>query len=148
MAAKIIPFPADCRAAAQGTARSSEGDANIALVVELVDPDPSRARTHAIAVQPDASLADLHREITRHFDWDATHNYFFSYGSCRFEDPELFRGHDHLSARCRKIYSAAEASIGRVLGARDDTLFYVYDLVHGWEVRISRKACSSLAQFG
>lgn len=148
MTAKIIPFPAGCHTIAQETAQSLKDDAAIVLVVELVDPDPAHAQTHALTMQPDASLADLHREIARRFDWDTTHNYFFSYGSCRFEDPELFRGHDRLSARCRKIYSASEAPLGRVLGARDDTLFYVCDLTRGWEVRISRETCSPLAQFG
>lgn len=146
MAAKIIPFPIDAPEAAQGTPRATDGDAALDVVIELVSTDTPR--THTATVRAAASLADVHRLIARLFGWDATHNYFFSYGSCRFEDPELFRSHDRVSARCRKIYSAADIPVGDVLKNDTDALFYVYDLVNCWEVRISRAACAQRKQFG
>lgn len=146
MAAKIIPFPTDSRVAAQGTPRATDGDAALDLVIELVDAEPPL--THTVSVHAATSLADVHLLITRLFGWDNAHNYFFSYGSCRFEDPELFRSHDRLSARCRKIYSAADIPLGDVLGNGADSLFYVYDLVNCWEVRISRAVPAQWRQFG
>ncbi|MEB1814576.1 IS1096 element passenger TnpR family protein [Adlercreutzia mucosicola] len=146
MAAKIIPFPADARPAAQGAPRITDGGAAWSLIVELVHREHTPARS--ATVQPDASLADLHRILARLFSWDASHNYFFSYGSCRFEDPELFAGHDRLSAQCRKIYSAADVPVSAVLTHKTDALFYVYDLVNTWELRISRDHAVPLEQFG
>ena len=50
----------------------------------------------------DETLADLHRLIIQHFGWDDAHNYFFSQGCDRYEDPLLFATQDRVSARCRR----------------------------------------------
>lgn len=146
MAAKIIKFPVDARTRVPGEPRTTEGGTALDLLIEPIDVDACALLN--VRIRHDASLAELHRIITGLFGWDDSHNYFFSYGSRRFEDPELFRGHDRVSARCRKIYSAADAPIGSVLGEGTDALFYVCGLVRGWELRISRQACDSVAQFG
>lgn len=39
----------------------------------------------------DETLADLHRLIIQHFGWDDAHNYFFSQGCDRYEDPVAVR---------------------------------------------------------
>lgn len=146
MAAKIIEFPIDARTRAQGKPRTTEGETTLDLLIEPIDGVMHTLLN--VRVRRDASLAELHRIITKLFGWDDTHNYFFSYGCRRFEDPELFRSHDRLSARCRKIYSAADAPVGSVLGDGTDTLFYVCNLTRGWELRISRQTCDPVAQFG
>ena len=71
MAAKIIPFPADARPAVQGAPRITDGGAAWNLIVELVPSEHTPARS--ATVQPDASLADLHRIRARLFSWDASH---------------------------------------------------------------------------
>ena len=62
----------------------------------------------------DETLADLHRLIIQHFGWDDAHNYFFSQGCDRYEDPLLFATQDRVSARCRRIYCAADVPLSRV----------------------------------
>lgn len=146
MAAKIIKFPVDPRTGAHGTARTVEGGAPLDLVIELIDTEPAHVRR--ACVHPGDSLADLHRAIAELFGWDGTHNYFFSHGSNRYEDPELFRANDRLSARCRKIYPAAEVPVGNVLADRQAPLFYTYNLGNCWELRISLCDEVPLEQFG
>ena len=98
MAAKIIRFPVDPRTKAQGTGRATEGGASLDLVIELADTDPALFR--CATVRADDSLADLHALIADLFGWDGAHNYFFSHGSNRYEDPALFRSRDPLISRC------------------------------------------------
>lgn len=145
MVAKIIQFPGNGRGRDQEAARSVEG-LRLDLAIEPIDADPRLSQT--VSVQASDSLADLHCLIARQFHWDDSHNYFFSHGSCRYEDPALFRSQDRLSARCRKIYSAAEAPLGAVLAADAPPLFYVYNLASSWELRISLVDAVPLEQFG
>ena len=150
MTAKIIKFPTDPTSGANG-APCDEEDArsNLNVVIELVDTEPSLFRNACVCA--DDSLADLHQVITGLFGWSDAHNYFFSQGSCRYEDPILYVGQDRLAARYRKIYSAAEVPVGSVLGNADTPLFYVYNLVNCWELRIhleERASLESVAQEG
>lgn len=145
MAAKIIQFPGTAPAPASAAPRRDEG-APFELAIEIVDTDP--ARLHRASVGAGGTLADLHRAITRLFRWDETHNYFFSHGSCRYEDPALFRAQDRLTARCRKIYSAADVPVSAVLRPDGPPLFYVYNLANCWELRISLADDVPLKQFG
>lgn len=146
MTAKIIPFPLDGCPALPSVSRQDDGGAPINLIIELVGTNLTPLR--GVSVRADDSLADLHAAIIRHLRWDGTHNYFFTHGSCRYEDPELFRAQDALTARCRKIYSAAEVPVGAVLGASSTPLFYVYNLACGREMRISASDEVPLKQFG
>lgn len=114
--------------------------------MQLANGDPSFARR--ITVRSDASLVELHRHIAYLYGWDASHNFYFSHGSCRYEDPELFATQDSLSARCRKIYSAANVPIAHVLSESDVPLFYVCNLANWWELRISLIQNEALEQFG
>lgn len=145
MVAKIIQFPGSERGRDQGTARPVEG-LRFDLAVELINADPRLSQT--ISAHANDSLADLHCLIARQFHWDESHNYFFSHGSCRYEDPVLFRSQDRLSARCRKIYSAAEVPLSAVLAPDTAPLFYVYNLASSWELRISLVDAVPLEQFG
>ncbi|MCI9261229.1 IS1096 element passenger TnpR family protein [uncultured Adlercreutzia sp.] len=150
MAAKIIKFPTDPSRGTNGTPRDEEDARSyLNVIIELVDTEPSLLRN--ASVRPDDSLADLHRVITELFGWNDAHNYFFSQGSCRYEDPSLFISQDRLSARCRKIYCADEVPVGRVLEQADKPLFYAYNLVNPWELRIhldGRAVFESVAQEG
>lgn len=146
MAATIFRFPVDPRTRAHGESRAAEGGTLLDLAIELVDTQPAlvrRARVHR-----DASLAEVHRTIAELFGWDEAHNYFFSHGSNRYEDPAMFAAIDPVSARCRKIYSADDVPAGNVLGEGQAPLFYAYDLGNCWEMRISLCEGVSLEQFG
>ncbi|MFR1168146.1 MAG: IS1096 element passenger TnpR family protein [Adlercreutzia equolifaciens] len=72
----------------------------------------------------DETLADLHRLIIQHFGWDDAHNYFFSQGCDRYEDPLLFATQDRVSARCRRIYCAADVPLSRVFSRPEAPLYY------------------------
>lgn len=146
MAAKIIRFPVDPRTKAQGTGRATEGGASLDLVIELADTDPALFR--CATVRADDSLADLHALIADLFGWDGAHNYFFSHGSNRYEDPALFRSRDPLISRCLKLYSAADVPLGNVLDGTEAPLFYAYNLGNCWELRISVRKDVALEQFG
>lgn len=106
----------------------------VSITVELVDTEPSLFRS--ASVRADDSLADLHHVITQLFGWNDAHNYFFSQGTCRYEDPVLFGSQDRLAARCRKIYSADDVPVSSVLAQADRPLFYVYNLVNCWELKV------------
>lgn len=146
MAAKIIKFPVDPRIKAQGTPRAAEKSIPLDLAIELIGTKPALLRN--ARVYSDDSLADLHQVIAGLFGWDGSHNYFFSHGSNRYEDPELFRINDSTAARCRKIYRACDVPVGNVLIDRDAPLFYIYNLGNCWELRISLCNEASLKQFG
>lgn len=146
MAAKIIKFPIDPRIKAQGAPRTTEKSVPLDLAIELIDTEPALLRN--ARVHSDDSLADLHQVIAGLFGWDGTHNYFFSHGSNRYEDPELFRINDSVSARCRKIYRACDVPVGTILTDRNAPLFYIYNLGNCWELRISLCNEMSLEQFG
>lgn len=145
MAAKIIQFPGNACTTRPGSACASE-ETPLDLSIECVDADVPLVQTATVGAGD--SLADLHRLITELFRWDDAHNYFFSHGSCRYEDPVLFRSQDRVSARCRRIYSAADVPVGAVLNPEAPPLFYVYNLAGGWELRISLADDVSLTQFG
>ncbi len=145
MAAKIIPFPGNARASMRGAQRANERE-RLDIAIELVDTAPTLP--YRASLSANDTLADLHRLITGLFRWDGDHNYFFSHGSCRYEDPVLFRSQDRIAARCRKIYCAADVPVGAVLGAGSPPLFYMYNLTCGWELRISRADDITLEQFG
>ena len=68
MAAKIVPFPTDSRAAAPGALRAADGDAVLDLVIEFVNTDPPRTRT--VSARTSASLAEVHLLIARLFGWE------------------------------------------------------------------------------
>ena len=121
----------------------------INITVELVDTEPSVFRSASVC--SDDSLADLHQVITELFGWSDAHNYFFSQGTCRYEDPLLYSSQDRLAARCRKIYSADDVPVSSVLAQADRPLFYVYNLVNCWELKIYLEDCAAvepLAQEG
>ncbi|MEC4295397.1 IS1096 element passenger TnpR family protein [Adlercreutzia shanghongiae] len=147
MTAKIIKFPGQRPCAAE--AASGElafGGATFDVVIGLVDGDPSHLRN--ASVRADDSLADLHGVIMRLFGWDDAHNYYFSQGSCRYEDPLLFSTQDCLAARCRRIYCAADVPVGRVLARSAPPLFYMYNLTNGRELTISLDSAQAMEQFG
>lgn len=150
MAAKIIKFPTDPRRGTNGTPHDEEDARSyLNVIVELVDTEPSLFRN--ASVRADDSLADLHRVITKLFGWNDAHNYFFSQGCCRYEDPALYLSQDQLSARSRKIYRADDVPVGSVLGRTDTPLFYAYNLVNSWELKIhldDRALFDSVAQEG
>lgn len=146
MAATIFRFPVDPRTRARGESHVTEGGALLELAIELADTQPVTVRR--AHVRHDASLAEVHRTIAELFGWDGAHNYFFSHGSNRYEDPAMFADIDPVSARCRKIYSAADVPAGNVLGKDQAPLFYAYDLGNCWEMRISLCEEVPLKQFG
>lgn len=146
MAATIIKFPVDPRTRAQGDSRIAERGVLLELAIELADTQPTLVRQ--ARVPSDASLAEVHRAIAELFGWDEAHNYFFSHGSNRYEDPAMFAGIDPISARCRKIYSAADVPADNVLGEGQAPLFYTYNLGNCWEMRITLHDDVSLEQFG
>lgn len=146
MAATIFRFPTNPRTRTREKSRAAEGGTLLELVIELADTQPATVR-HA-CVHRDDSLAEVHRTIAELFGWDGAHNYFFSHGSNRYEDPAMFAGIDPVSARCRKIYSAADVPAGNVLGKGQAPLFYAYDLGSCWEMRISLCEEVPLEQFG
>lgn len=141
MTAKIIKFPSDFASeATEPFAGEGDGHSSLDIVIELANTEPSLFRNARVSA--DDSLADLHRVITGLFGWSGGHNYFFSQGSCRYEDPLLYGGQDQLCARYRKIYSAADVPVGSVLTGPDQPLFYVYNLVNCWELKIHLDGCA------
>ena len=147
MTAKIIPFPLE-RVRRREATPCEDRLAHTPLDLEIgpVGADSAFAR-HA-TVHADDSLADLHELIAQLFGWDGSHNYFFSHGTCRYEDPILFGSQDRLAARCRKVYSAADTCVGTVLERTDAPLFYAYNLTAGWELRINVREDAAIEQFG
>nr|WP_232325614.1 plasmid pRiA4b ORF-3 family protein [Adlercreutzia rubneri] len=96
----------------------------------------------------DETLADLHRLIIQHFGWDDAHNYFFSQGCDRYEDPLLFATQDRVSARCRRIYCAADVPLSRVFSRPEEPLYYTYALPNGRELKIVLDDTVALKLFG
>lgn len=147
MTAKIIPFPLE--RVRRGEANLREGHvAHAPLDVEIGPVGADSAFTRCATVHADDTLADLHELIIGLFGWDNTHNYFFSHGTYRYEDPILFGSQDRIAARCRKVYSATEVCLGTVLERTDAPLFYAYNLTAGWELRITVREDAAIKQFG
>lgn len=147
MAAKIIPFPGSAAPARRQRLADTAGPHSTLDICIQFTGAPTALKRNA-SVHADDTLADLHRLITHLLGWDETHNYFFSHGSCRYEDPELFRTQDMLGARCRKIYSAADVTLGHLLATSDAPLHYVCNLVNCWELTISVAQPAAWEQFG
>lgn len=145
--AKIIKFPGQRqRASEPAPSELAFGRTVLDVVISLVDGDPSHSRN--ASVRADDSLADLHGIIARLYGWDDAHNYYFSHGSCRYEDPLLFSTQDCLSARCRHIYCAADVPVGRLLAHSATPLYYMYNLTSGRELKISLDSAQVMEQFG
>lgn len=116
--AKIIEFPGQWWRAPK---RPCEGVfSNAALTLVIGPADDSSPQCSAF-MSADETLADLHRLIIQHFGWDDAHNYFFSQGCDRYEDPLLFATQDRVSARCRRIYCAADVPLSRVFNRPEGT---------------------------
>ena len=96
----------------------------------------------------DETLADLHRLIIQHFGWDDAHNYFFSQGCDRYEDPLLFATQDRVSARRRRIYCAADVPLSHVFSRPEAPLYYTYALPNGRELKIVLDDTVALKLFG
>lgn len=136
MTAKIIQFPLD-RVGKREASLPAETVARRLVEIEIGPAARPGAPTRRTSVFSDDTLADLHEAITGLFGWDEAHNYFFSQGCSRYEDPILFASQDRVTARCRKIYSAAETPVGAVMLLEGAPLFYVYNLTAGCELRIA-----------
>lgn len=147
MTAKIIEFPGQWR----GATEAAPGEGGLPRVVlKLVIGTTSRDSSplDIVSVRAEDTLADLHQFIIQHFGWDDSHNYYFSQGSYRFEDPLLFAAQDRLSARCRRIYCAADVPLGLVFGRSGAPLYYMYNLTSGRELKITLDEAFSLELFG
>lgn len=75
-------------------------------------------------------------------------NYFFSQGCDRYEDPLLFATQDRVSARCRRIYCAADVPLSRVFSRPEAPLYYTYALPNGRELKIVLDDTVALKLFG
>ena len=148
MTAKIIPFPLERVGRRETDLREERGSDHAPLDLEISPVGADGACARRATVHADDSLADLHELIAELFGWDGSHNYFFSHGSCRYEDPILFGSQDCLAARCRKVYNAADTCLGAVLERADAPLFYAYNLTADWELRIAVCEDAAIKQFG
>lgn len=147
MPAKIIEFPGQWRCIPEATQRDGALMPPVLhLAIEPIADGPRRPIS--ASARSDDSLADLHRAIIGLLGWDDSHNYFFSQGSCRYEDPLLFASHDPVSARCRRIYCAGDVSLGLALGQSAAPLYYVYNLTRGYELKITLADAAAIKQFG
>ena len=144
--AKIIEFPGQWWRAPEAT--PCEGVfSNAALTLVIGPADDSSPQCSAF-MSADETLADLHRLIIQHFGWDDAHNYFFSQGCDRYEDPLLFATQDRVSARCRRIYCAADVPLSRVFNRPEAPLDYTDALPNGRELKIVLDDTVALKLFG
>ena len=144
--AKIIEFPGQWWRAPEA-APCEEVFSNAALTLVIGPADDSSPQCSAF-MSADETLADLHRLIIQHFGWDDAHNYFFSQGCDRYEDPLLFATQDRVSARCRRIYCAADVPLSRVFSRPEAPLYYTYALPNGRELKIVLDDTVALKLFG
>ena len=72
----------------------------------------------------------------------------FSQGCDRYEDPLLFATQDRVSARCRRIYCAADVPLSRVFSRPEAPLYYTYALPNGRELKIVLDDTVALKLFG
>ena len=86
--AKIIEFPGQWWRAPEAT--PCEGVFSNAALTLVIEPADDSSPQCSAFMSADETLADLHRLIIQHFGWDDAHNYFFSQGCDRYEDPLLF----------------------------------------------------------
>jgi hypothetical protein len=134
MTAKIIKFPSCGTSKEAYTFDDYPLQSSLSICIEPILSNTSPERT--VILPSDGTLADLHELIALEYGWDDEHNYFFSQGSYRYEDPELFYVLDRITTRCQLIYSADRVPAGVVLFQTDMPLYYVYNLTNNWEVRI------------
>lgn len=136
MTAKIIQFPGDCCVgSALPAPEIRAGQESLVVSLHPLGFRSNQPRTVSLAFG--STLADLHRAIVRNFRWEDAHNYFFSQGNCRFEDPLLFAGQDCIAARMRRVQSAADISAESVLTPGAPPLYYMYNLALGRELAIN-----------
>lgn len=151
MPAKIIEFPGQWRRIPEAIRRDGALPPTVLrLAIEPIDGSPHRpiSATISATIRGDSSLADLHRAITGLLGWDDSHNYFFSQGNCRYEDPLLFASHDPVSARCRRIYCAGDVPLELALEPSAAPLYYMYNLTCGYELKITLADAAAIKRFG
>ena len=130
--AKIIEFPGQWWRAPE--AAPCEGVfSNAALTLVIGPADDSSPQCSAF-MSADETLADLHRLISQ--------------GCDRYEDPLLFATQDRVSARCRRIYCAADVPLSRVFSRPEEPLYYTYALPNGRELKIVLDDTVALKLFG
>lgn len=145
--AKIIEFPGQWRRTAE--AAPCEGVfSNAALTLVIGPADNGSSPQCSASMSAEETLADLHRLIIQRFGWDDAHNYFFSQGCDRYEDPLLFATQDRVSAHCRRIYCAADVPLSRVFNCSGAPLYYTYALPNGRELKIVLDDTVALKLFG
>lgn len=147
MTVKIIEFPGQRRGSPKiATCEDAFMHSVLDLAVELADG--SSPHLLSVSIQADQSLAELHRAITQLLGWDESHNYFFSQGCYRYEDPLLFGAQDQLLARCRRVYCAADVPAGLAFGQSSAPLYYLHNLTSSRELKITLSNAVAMKQFG